>query len=102
MEQQLAFQSTLPVKGATNPANTPNPHPIVSIHAPSEGSDAMVLDRNGAPVTFQSTLPVKGATYAQSAPARSNMFQSTLPVKGATEFAPPAPTVTVSFNPRSQ
>jgi len=58
-------------------------HIYVSIHAPSEGSDALFAeDWYGA--TFQSTLPVKGATCPPSISFVSAMFQSTLPVKGAT------------------
>jgi len=58
-----AFQSTLPVKGATKPLTQTGQGWKVSIHAPSEGSDptaTVVLWIHG----FQSTLPVKGATRA--------------------------------------
>ena len=35
---------------------------IISIHAPREGSDRGLMDKYGVPVEFQSTLPVRGAT----------------------------------------
>ena len=58
-----AFQSTLPVRGAT-------PH--------WEQFKAKVA-------AFQSTLPVRGATFAGSGSTLvAAKFQSTLPVRGAT------------------
>ena len=56
-----AFQSTLPVRGAT-----------------SADKMSVPTDR------FQSTLPVRGATYAQKLLSMTDEFQSTLPVRGAT------------------
>jgi len=60
-ESSELFQSTLPVKGATGsfgPAYAGTP---ISIHAPREGSDSTRFTR-GQVWKFQSTLPVKGAT----------------------------------------
>ena len=73
------FQSTLPLRGATNcTTNTRHGHAI-SIHAPLAGSDANVLPGPRAPMIFQSTLPLRGATTIQ----------------------PPAGMRTPNFNPRS-
>ena len=100
------FQSTHPVRGATDYAGSApvgrrvsihapregcdgdvrwwRDHAGVSIHAPREGCDALpryVFWRNAG---FQSTHPVRGATW--SAPTRRpcSWFQSTHPVRGAT------------------
>ena len=56
------FQSTLPVRGATD----------------SWGNSVSLT-------VFQSTLPVRGATYCCPGHAGSWVFQSTLPVRGATD-----------------
>ena len=80
-----AFQSTLPVGGATSaPAGPVIPTGRISIHAPRGGSDvALVLV--GLALGFQSTLPVGGATTSQGhMGAGKEAFQSTLPVGGAT------------------
>ena len=102
----LLFQSTLPMKGATIPVPARRMRPLVSIHAPNEGSDPKFGGRGDEPV-FQSTLPMKGATGVPSknlhnvrvsihAPNEGSdeviqgfspaflQFQSTLPMKGAT------------------
>ena len=60
-ENAMAFQSTLPVWGATS-----------------------VDVKRGADVLFQSTLPVWGATGEWIVIATDAEFQSTLPVWGAT------------------
>ena len=63
--EQLQFQSTLPVRGATTK-----------------------IDSTRRIRIFQSTLPVRGATKAVSAYGGCGIFQSTLPVRGATYFCP--------------
>ena len=101
------FQSTLPVKGATNIRSSSKESSTISIHAPREGSDCWHNDGAGsvlisihAPregsdpnstivkrrsLLFQSTLPVKGATSVHVDHYKMLIrFQSTLPVKGAT------------------
>ena len=102
-----AFQSTLPVWGATGAGRCRGQGRKISIHAPRVGSDRInvaisILLCHFNPRSpcgerppqfpcrrrsdlFQSTLPVWGATYApffRSSIALS--FQSTLPVWGAT------------------
>ena len=57
------FQSTLPVRGATQP--TPGKGNFffeISIHAPRAGSDTAALCPFSDGRLFQSTLPVRGAT----------------------------------------
>ena len=63
--QETKFQSTLPVRGATD----------VQYSISSDG-------------TFQSTLPVRGATTNVFRDMWNDIkFQSTLPVRGATYYA---------------
>ena len=102
----VAFQSTLPVGGATTGCTTGSTAIRISIHAPRGGSDAIIIALIGneidfnprspwgerpSPVTaccnrgaFQSTLPVGGATFTPMFPNQTIGFQSTLPVGGAT------------------
>ena len=86
-EPAVAFQSTLPARGATpeaaeimgraqgfNPRSPRGERPsmrltmpvalIVSIHAPREGSDGYARSSVGLILVFQSTLPARGATVA--------------------------------------
>ena len=56
------FQSTLPVRGATDSSYSLYLTSFISIHAPREGSDVMCRVRRLARQRFQSTLPVRGAT----------------------------------------
>ena len=107
----LAFQSTLPVRGATGGNPLPKPSTKISIHAPREGSDrcpscqekririSIHAPREGSDTAFsastltytafQSTLPVRGATKAAEIASWLYGFQSTLPVRGATGISTP-------------
>jgi len=81
------------VKGATLILHHQQFQRIVSIHAPSEGSDEIICQASLHHNLFQSTLPVKGATQKLTARRNIKTFQSTLPVKGATielQVVPPA------------
>ena len=105
------FQSTLPVRGATNVHHFAHKSRVISIHAPREGSDDGSTTTASPLMSFQSTLPVRGATFRVFAPCDhpggisihapregSDLdilpqevedhggFQSTLPVRGATLF----------------
>ena len=58
----MEFQSTLPVRGATTLTVDGLLQEAISIHAPREGSDTR-LNAGDIPMAgFQSTLPVRGAT----------------------------------------
>ena len=109
MPETVAFQSTLPARGATllphpvcvRPAyfNPRSPHgerhgragrrtvqPGISIHAPRTGSDALQSTVRFGCDLFQSTLPARGATLYNWGMAGYDIFQSTLPARGATRF----------------
>ena len=119
------FQSTLPVRGATQANRAKFSRLRISIHAPRAGSDVyalnynfisnnfnprspcgerrVILTVNGNCVwKFQSTLPVRGATSGIGVTAGvTPIFQSTLPVRGATYVAFNLALSPVNFNPRS-
>ena len=81
-----AFQSTLPVGGATNTMGWEQANTIISIHAPRGGSDLESEPGRWSPCEFQSTLPVGGATFpVLDGSLIALLFQSTLPVGGATD-----------------
>ena len=80
LSDSLGFQSTLPVRGATQRQKNRWELFYISIHAPRAGSDAN-LD----------SMP----------PLRLSRFQSTLPVRGATMQLEIIVTTRRDFNPRS-
>ena len=58
---------------------------LISIHAPREGSDGMVVFNEVHQFEFLSTLPARGATrVGQGVLSISDGFLSTLPARGAT------------------
>ena len=79
------FQSTRPVRGATQERQRPQVQPAVSIHAPRAGRDLFVALNKTSVRGFQSTRPVRGATACGGGAGRGwTLFQSTRPVRGAT------------------
>ena len=102
------FQSTLPLRGATQDVGSQEFPIWISIHAPLTGSDGLHLggirvlshfnprspygERPPASLIlhqarrFQSTLPLRGATTFDLASTPSAGFQSTLPLRGATSI----------------
>ena len=64
LQDNSGFQSTLPVRGATNIRLPILSVLRISIHGPRAGSDPMVMSRPFQ-LIFQSTLPVRVATYNQ-------------------------------------
>ena len=80
----VEFQSTLPLRGATWSTGTSaygmrdfNPH---SPCGERPGSPYLAIVQS----VFQSTLPLRGATTALKALNNAYAFQSTLPLRGAT------------------
>ncbi len=89
--ENLTFQSTLPVWGATiDDLSSQLSVMLISIHAPRVGSDGVVE----AIDVFQEIsihAPRVGSDFAGvSSSGDASEFQSTLPVWGATIFAVPA------------
>ena len=56
------FQSTHPVRGATQDWGWGSADLTISIHAPREGCDKDALAKREQEARFQSTHPVRGAT----------------------------------------
>ena len=56
------FQSTPPVRGATEIPRLKISAIVISIHAPRAGGDLIFLRQLIGPLAFQSTPPVRGAT----------------------------------------
>ena len=79
----IAFQSTHPLRGATQSIARSICSVLISIHAPLAGCDVTEVTL-GAPGTFQSTPPLRGATMVKLSDAGDPLFQSTPPLRGAT------------------
>ena len=62
LSADIEFQSSLPVRGATQEFQFDLRVILISIHAPREGSDAVRMSMGAVMSRFQSTLPVRGAT----------------------------------------
>ena len=58
----VVFQSTHPVRGATEPGREQDALRRISIHAPREGCDGVDYGADRIVHLFQSTHPVRGAT----------------------------------------
>ena len=96
----MAFQSTLPARGATHSTRC----------LPAEGTFQSTLPARGATglspgkmedTIFQSTLPARGATSFPTPGLSDVAFQSTLPARGATATARRGTPQSFHFNPRS-
>ena len=119
------FQSTHPLRGATDDDRRVQSHTPISIHAPLAGCDLVsaAVDLGGdaisihAPLAgcdrtpasmsrpttrFQSTHPLRGATLVQSSPVCPfRIFQSTHPLRGATVCDCQRRSPLRNFNPRT-
>ena len=96
------FQSTHPMRGATDVSKHLNDVDIISIHAPHAGCDAGILGRSDKTIKFQSTHPMRGATRSVSTPILVySAFQSTHPMRGATRPAEGRGLKHKYFNPRT-
>ena len=79
------FQSTLPLRGATQILRHGSKSSFISIHAPLTGSDDSIRLKFVYKYQFQSTLPLRGATHDREKDDMTYEFQSTLPLRGATQ-----------------
>src|SRR5262245_26083269 len=81
----LAFQSTLPTRGATVRAVRAGQRERVSIHAPHTGSDYHTSTFAVSPTGFNPRSPHGERQVNRRCLIRPVLFQSTLPTRGATE-----------------
>jgi len=84
------FQSTLPMKGATNQGIIVHSLTDVSIHAPNEGSDSTSSAASYRGLAFQSTLPMKGATRANGEVGMKVCVSIHAPNEGSDTISPGA------------
>ena len=97
----FAFQSTLPVGGAT-PHRAIFTVPLsISIHAPRGGSDSQKTGENRTFQTFQSTLPVGGATPRGVTAITNRIYFNPRSPWGERRIQIVIPNGGVDFNPRS-
>ena len=77
-----AFQSTLPVRGATAAAYAGRDTGTISIHAPRAGSDGSVSGDNIVGIHFNPRSPCGERPVSPMETRLDTIFQSTLPVRG--------------------
>ena len=83
------FQSTHPLRGATDLREHRAAHAVISIHAPLAGCDQHGGHGGCPQLIFQSTHPLRGATtMLHTEVAKLIEFQSTHPLRGATTVVP--------------
>ena len=80
----MAFQSTLPPRGATTRTALKNTRMRISIHAPPEGSDPDLHRRHFHNLHFNPRSPRGERQEEALCCINSILFQSTLPPRGAT------------------
>ena len=78
------FQSTLPARGATIGVNQQAQKLDISIHAPREGSDIIMILFTARPRYFNPRSPRGERHCYDSKRDKESQFQSTLPARGAT------------------
>ena len=78
-----SFQSTLPLRGATDLIDSSFAFRRISIHAPLAGSDISPANTCSASMLFQSTLPLRGATQADRARKRGAQISIHAPLAGS-------------------
>ena len=99
--QQRTFQSTLPVWGATRPGRGTVLHGAISIHAPRVGSDIALFLLSPTQGLFQSTLPVWGATKRGAPGEQAGDISIHAPRVGSDRWRPVWTPWRAYFNPRS-
>ena len=81
-----AFQSTPPMQGATRERHREARRGDISIHAPHAGGDITAILSENRFKRFQSTPPMQGATSSRATWRCMGRFQSTPPMQGATQM----------------
>ena len=98
---EVAFQSTHPLRGATLIGMGLGLIFFISIHAPLAGCDTKKMSPQNRSKRFQSTHPLRGATTMTGRSRRPFKFQSTHPLRGATRAAAYRRMQSAHFNPRT-
>ena len=96
------FQSTLPLRGATNARSREIAAILISIHTPLAGSDVRRGPVEPARQGISIHTPLAGSDLQiKGLSAGPLTFQSTLPLRGATWSVPCRPSSWCNFNPHS-
>ena len=97
-----AFQSTLPLRGATRGCRIEHEVAKISIHAPLAGSDQSDIVRDQFGLQFQSTLPLRGATVAIARHVARRKISIHAPLAGSDRRTAASRRKSLcDFNPRS-
>ena len=97
----LAFQSTLPMRGATDVQEAIKQAITISIHTPHAGSDQEAECSLRRKVSFQSTLPMRGATTKEQMERYGAMISIHTPHAGSDELIFICIDIIQNFNPHS-
>ena len=95
------FQSTLPLRGATERFAAGGRRVQISIHAPLAGSDCVVVSLDDKDENFNPRSPCGERRNNAGGLTPNKAFQSTLPLRGATEQLEIQDKHYRHFNPRS-
>ena len=101
LQANIAFQSTLPARGATNDIASFVGRIGISIHAPRTGSDPFSVPTCWNGTHFNPRSPHGERRWKTNDCFAVGKFQSTLPARGATRSALGITRKQADFNPRS-
>ena len=99
--QTIAFQSTLPMRGATYERSDELLHFVISIHTPHAGSDREIAIELAKYMIFQSTLPMRGATVFAGVWVPDFPISIHTPHAGSDPACRPGLCTVPNFNPHS-
>ena len=97
----VLFQSTRPVRGATRGGPGAAVERQISIHAPRAGRDSGNWSAAWQNIVFQSTRPVRGATGVMFSSRQLHHISIHAPRAGRDADSPPAVSAARNFNPRA-
>ena len=95
------FQSTLPVRGATQSCPLSFQFFCISIHAPRAGSDHYPVCRQSAPIEISIHAPRAGSDRTRRCQRSTARISIHAPVRGATALGAACHAPAGDFNPRS-
>ena len=102
IDQGSKFQSTHPLRGATDRIKDKARIIIISIHAPLAGCDYAALGLSAEEFVISIHAPLAGCDGAEIRPrATASEFQSTHPLRGATATSTRSASMPGNFNPRT-
>ena len=99
-EKDRRFQSTPPLRGATIPEPVEALTNTISIHAPLAGGDSIKISLPSYENRFQSTPPLRGATGKQSKRYKRYPISIHAPLAGGDSAAAVGRCIYNDFNPR--